>query len=190
MKVRLLTVGCALLALSVVACGDSGNDTSDGGTAAATESTAQADAPPTSTAEEESGSSSGGSDVGPNSARVVIDGQTYLFALDEGGSCNPDFFGGFRAILTRVDESGAPVPMAELPGGTQGITISLGPEGGGEASILANLDTGWQAGLDPETEATVESYSIDGNRAEGTATLAGGEGTDTVSASFEVQCSG
>lgn len=165
----------------LVACGGSDDlgpgDDGDGG-ATETEST------PTSTAEADAPST----DVSVGT--LVLDGETYHFSVDEAPRCNPDYISGlgFRASLVRVDKNGTPIAV---PGNSSGLTQSLlvtlaREEGGGEGSVLAQLDVGWQSGLD--MTAPLEEFTMDGNHAEGRGTFVSSDSDGPVAGSFEVTC--
>jgi len=172
-----------VLTVFAASCGGSSDDggDGDGGTVAGTTGTATEAA---TEAPGDQGSSAAAVDV--NTATVVIGDDTYLFALDEGGSCNPSaaFGTAFRAILTRVDGDGNQVAAAGGQG-TQGIDIVLSLADDGGASIGANLDMGWTSGLSGDT--AVDDYTIDGSHASGTASFISENG-DLADGTFEVLC--
>jgi hypothetical protein len=118
---------------------------------------------------------------------LVLDGETYFFALDGGGTCNPSalFGSAFRAILDRVDEDRNQIARVGGPG-SQGIDIALGLGEDAGASILASLDIAWSSGFEPGT--SVESYHVDGRRASGSAMFVSENGEGPVSGTFEVMC--
>jgi hypothetical protein len=124
-----------------------------------------------------------------SSGTITVAGVTYLFAVvDDGGTCDPNFFGGFRAILTHVDEEGNLIEMPDLPGFTEGIDVSLRGQGSTEGVILGNFGGAeWYAGDDGYEESRLVSVVIDGARAEGTATFVNGDG-EVADGSFEVTC--
>lgn len=176
--------------LACAACGGGDAGEAPGTTAAAgeaatsTEPSAESTPPETTTPETTAATESQRQDPERSGAVITVGGETFTYAVvDDGGSCNPDFFGGFRAILTRIDENGDPVPNEEAGEGfTEGVTISV-------TEALEGVIGGprWTAGQDGNETTSIDSVEIDGNRASGAATFA--VGTDeTAEGSFEVVC--
>lgn len=161
-----------------------------------------------------SGGDSGGAAVsGLGVGSVTINGETYQFG-DSGFpalQCNPDLFGVFFAVLAMVDDQGNEVADG---GGLELVLLHPGsdPEELGqtnEARVrIGSLEEEWIADeediaereLDPGT-SQVDSYTIDGDRASGTATFyeeetywaSVGDSSKTVSVTegtFEVTCAG
>jgi hypothetical protein len=177
-------------ALAVAACG--------GETSSASEP-----APPSTGVADAASGSSGGTTRGttgnvaagagaesPNSSTgaVSIGDTTYLFIVEDGGTCDPDFYGTFRAFLTLVDESGQPVEYEQNPGFKQGMVISVNAQG--EGLMGGELDgVLWSAG-NPDDGSTIDSVDIDGNRASGTATFVRPDSGEAVAGNFEVNCAG
>lgn len=192
--VRFLSVA----ALLVGACGggdsSAGPDsTTSGGDGTTTEATTAETAPEGTTPDESTEPSEVSNDSGFERAETMavltLGGDTYTFAIvDDGGSCNPDLFGIYRALLTRIDENGEPVEMPDLEGFTEGIDIVLANQGEAQTVIFGNFGgMAWSAGEDGNEESSIDSSSVDGPRAEGTATFINESG-ETVEGSFEVMC--
>lgn len=133
-------------------------------------------------------------DLGANSATITLDGTTYLFQLDEGGTCDPNWVGtgGMRAILTMVDENGDPVAFEQDSTITQGVDMFLVMPGEGvpASTILVGLEPAWWANPDSVAGSGVDSLSLDGGHAEGTATFMTEAGDGPAQGSFEVNCAG
>lgn len=134
-------------------------------------------------------------------ATVVVGDEVFHFAqvnetgqFDENGVCDPAFLGvQFKAILLRIDDQGASVPM-ENTGDLvmyQGATFAF-TDVGPEEWIVAIPDM-WQAAI-PFGGGSVDSVTIDGNTAKGTATFVNlaedGPGENATEGSFEVVCVG
>jgi len=186
-------------ALALAACGGSEEGTS---------STAEPGAPEASTtvasgddSQEQvettapGGDSDGGDarEVDVSEATIVLGGDTYLYRQDENGTCDPDFAGSFlRAFLTRVDENGDPMEMPGMEGFTQGATFALALEGFGEAedqtAISISGETEWFASPLTHEGSRVDSVTIEGNYAHGTATFLSNDGDGPVSGTYEVIC--
>lgn len=128
-----------------------------------------------------------------STATVSVGDATYAFAvLDEGGRCDPDYLGGTRASMTRVDESRNPVASSE-PGGTDGITMVVAPESVGEnlGLIAFHADgVNWSAGGDGNEDSSIDSVIKDGNHVEGTATFVSDGAAGPIQGTFEVTCVG
>ena len=196
---RLPLVLCALLLLLFAACGGSDDDDDNGvdvPTASAEANGGDGDADEPTAAPEANGGDDGGEDplsagdLEENTAVVTVDGETYNFALSENGDCDADFFGNFRAFLRRVDSNGEFVQTAD--GFFEGMTISLSSEmdGGPESGLLAlTMEPEWVADPNTREGSGLGDYSIDGNVASGTATLANPDG-ETAEATFVVRCEG
>ena len=185
--------------LALAACGGS-----EGGAS----STAGPDAPEVSTtvapgseAEEPAettapaGDSDGGDvrEVDVSEATIVLGDETYLYTQEENGTCDPDFAGSFfRAFLTRVDENGDPMELPGMEGFTQGATFALALDGFGEAedqtAISISGETEWFASPLTNEGSRVDSLTIDGNYAHGTATFVTNDGDGPVSGTFEIIC--
>jgi hypothetical protein len=186
-----------LIALAVVlsACGaGSAGDEVDQTTNTSAVDSVQAGSTATSETTEDTGTVDEDSSDQPtapsrSSGTITVAGVTYLFAVvDDGGTCDPNFFGGFRAILTHVDEDGGPIEMPDQPGFTEGIDVSLRGQDSTEGVILGSFGgVDWYAGDDGYEESRLVSVVIDGTRAEGTATFVTGDG-EVVDGSFEVTC--
>jgi hypothetical protein len=204
------------VALLVAACGDSGGDE---GATDPQDMTTTADASATT---QPSGSDDGGStDQGGSTddstngdahrASATIDGVTYTFGDTDfpAQQCSPDFFGVFFAVLYMVDDQGNP----NIEGGN--INLALLHEDADPAELdqwpevnvsIQDPDLEWIAaergseGISIEPGISqVDSYTIDGNTASGTASfyernsywaVAGGQAEELVTATgtFEVTC--
>ena len=226
---RWIAVVAALL-LVVSACGGSdeaavagrcelggGSTTTDGGIPAA----GGGDQPGDDSASEDTPSDDGasGDDQGAASvsgigqASVTINGETYYFGETSFPAlqCKPNLFGVFFVVLQMVDEQGN-----EIPGGG-GLQLVLLQEGSdpeeldqrNEARVtIEALDQEWIADEEDIAERSLEagtsqvdSYTIDGSRATGTATFyeensywaSVGDAAnvvEVVEGSFEVTCAG
>lgn len=192
-------IALIFVAMITAACGgDATTETTDGEpVGAATSTTAPAasneDSPattsvPTSTTATEGDDSGDTRDFFTESGAIVTIGdETYEFRLTETGTCDPDYFGTFRAILTRVDDTGAPMENPELPGFTQGIEISVTT--GGEGLVGGNLDgVAWTAFREQDEDSGIDSVQIEDDRASGTATFVSEDGDGPVEGTFEVAC--
>ncbi|HKJ55253.1 MAG TPA: hypothetical protein VJ978_04640 [Nitriliruptoraceae bacterium] len=115
--------------------------------------------------------------------------ETYTYVDDGGGTCDPDVFGGARAFLTRIDDSGEPIGYGD--GLTEGVTISVSADGQGVIAGSGGDDpdrpvfTAGQEG-DP---SSIDSVDISDRGASGTATFL--LATDElVPGTFEFVCAG
>ncbi len=183
---RPATVAMFVLVVLLTACGGAG----DGGpvttSSAAPTETSPPDAGVDPTTETTVGDDAAMS--GENEAVVTVGDQSYAFAVvDDGGSCNPDFFGNYRAILTRVDDAGEPIEMEGETGITEGITISLAHDGSA-AFVMGNFGgMVWTAGDADDVDSAIDSFSLDGGSAEGVLTFVNEDG-EAVEGTFEVVC--
>lgn len=189
---------CALSLLLFAACGGSDDDDNDSGvdvpTTAPEANGGDGDAEEPTTAPEANDGDDGGEDasspgdVEDNTGVVTIGGETYNYTLSETGTCDADFFGTFRAFLRRVDSDGEFVRTAD--GFFEGMTISLNKEmdGGPESGILAlTMEPEWVADPTIREGTGLDSYTIDGNVASGTATFGTPDG-ETAEGTFAVWC--
>lgn len=184
-------------AMVLVACGGGGEDpVAETTPEAPAEDTGTPDeatnAPETDDDEEQAATST---ETDESYARVTIDGTTYEFGeYGPGTTCNPDFFGGFFAVLRTEDVTGV-------------FEIENAPDGAMTAGMNVNAD-GTELGLeaDPEQEefwpaveegsSFVESFTKEGNRAVGTISFIDTEVAfdaslfplDPILAEFEVVC--
>lgn len=201
-RVARLPVLALGILMVVSACGSS-DESGDGTEATATTgsaTTAQGGsvttATPTTAAPATTQPAGEGDASGVSTATVSIAGETYRF--QETGfiteTCDTNFFGGAQVILIMVDENGEPIVVDSQ---TSTLSIVLIPEDVDDTPATVNLgtmdaDRDWIA--DPESlvvEGTqVDSWSIDGNRIEGTATFASTAGEGPTQGTFEVTCAG
>ena len=131
--------------------------------------------------------------VDVSEATIIVGDETFLYRQGENGTCDPDFAGSFiRAFLTRVDENGEPMEVPGMEGFTQGATFALAIEGFGEAedptAITISSETEWFASPLTHEGSRVDSLTIDGNYAHGTATFVSSNGDGPVSGTFEIIC--
>lgn len=203
-----VSIAMAASALIIAGCGGS-----DDGSVASSETTVQKSA--TTTASEVTSSTTPTTigepteDTTPDSsnsdhpradvshATVTVGDEVFTFAqvdengqLDENGDCDPNYLGvQFRAILSRIDDQGATVPMegmgdlALTQGGTFGFTAA-GPQEG-IVAILGSWQANTAAGL-----GSVDSVTLDGNTARGTATFVDESGANPIEGTFELTCVG
>lgn len=186
----------AITAMVLAACGGGGEDPA----AEATEAT-QASPTETTGAPEVDDSDTepaGITETDDSYALVTIDGTTYEFGENgPAATCSPDFFGGFFAVLYTEDLSG-------------GFEVELWNDGvADDRSTTARMnveDDGTTLDLEADPDGTwpavedgtsfVESFSYEGNRAEGTASFIDTEVAynadllplDPILADFEVVC--
>lgn len=214
-------MGLVVIALALVAtaCGgssDTAQDTSttqaqngqsdeqaSGSTTSAPKSDSGQSAETTSTTEGETERGSGSSDTDhPRAdvphATVTVGDEVFFFAqvdengnFDDNGDCDPEFFGvQFRAILRRVDEQGENVLMEDTGDlvGYQVVTFGFTDVGPDEWIIA--MSGSWQA-WSATGNGIVDSVTIDGNKASGTATFVDTEGPgQPTQGTFEVVCVG
>ncbi len=191
---------CALSLLLFAACGGSDDDDNDSGVDVPTTAPeANGDNGGNGDMEEPTAATDGNGsdgdaqsagDLEDNSGVVTIGGETYNYTLSETGTCDADFFGTFRAFLRRVDSDGEFVRTAD--GFFEGMTISLNKEmdGGPESGILAlTMEPEWVADPTIRDGTGLDSYTIDGNVASGTATFGTPDG-ETAEGTFAVRCEG
>jgi hypothetical protein len=220
----------AALLLAVSACGGSDEAASQDDASSGGGSTTTIAATPAAGGGDQAGddSSSGGtpSDDGASGddqgaaavsgigrGSVTINGETYYFGETSFPAlqCNPNLFGVFFVVLQMVDEQGN-----EIPGGG-GLQLVLLQEGSdpeeldqrNEARVaIEALDQEWIADEEDIAERSLEagtsqvdSYTIDGSRATGTATFyeensywaSVGDASNAVNVTegtFEVTCAG
>jgi hypothetical protein len=182
------------LALMLPACGEPAGDSepfeSTDATTAPSEKSGEDETPTdTSTTQVETtetptATDTRGSVAGETMATLTLDGTTYEFREFENGSCNPDLFGGFSAILGRIGPDGERL-TDETHGVGQGMSVQIGPgmadDGGDTGSVGALLDIAWNAD-------DIDTFTIEGNRATGTATFMSETGEGPVPGVFEVIC--
>jgi hypothetical protein len=126
-----------------------------------------------------------------NTATVTIDGQRYEFAAEGVATrCNPDFFGTFWVIARTADGSGT-LEMLLVPEGNQ----TAGETSRVKVVVEDIAGRDWRADEDggegtPEGLSRVESFSIDGGKATGTALFVDVEMGDgaTAEGTFEATC--
>lgn len=176
-----------VLLLLLTSCGGEAAEV-DGGGPESTDS----DATQTAVSEPEQPATtdkSGSAYLDTNSAMVVLAGETYRFARVEGGTCDPDFFGVYRAFLARVDDRGQPIENKNAPGFPEGITISLSLTDQNDYAAGGEFGgTVWVAGRGGNLESDTGSYSVNGASAHGTLSFVNSDG-EVVEATFEVLCS-
>lgn len=125
--------------------------------------------------------------AGSSRATVTVGDESYEFAVvDDEGSCA--VAGGFSATFYLVDGQGQPVAGEDeaIAGILPEARMSLSSEelGGAPGSVIVlSAGEGWVA-----EAGGVESLTIDGNHAEGTATFTSMESGELVSGTFEATC--
>ncbi len=190
---RSLVIGA--MSLLAAACGGGGSDTQSGETTSPTVA-GSTDAPveTTTTAATPGEPASAGESV----AIVTIDGTEYEFGMaGPAATCNPDFFGGFFVVLYTPDLSG--VFQFELwnEGAGEGRSNKAGMSievDGTEMDLEADPEGQWPAVADGTS--FVDSFSYEGNQAEGTISFIDTEVAyngdlfplDPVIADFTVTC--
>ena len=142
-----------------------------------------------------------------NTGSVTIDDTTWEFDATPGAlkRCDPDFFGAFWVIGESPDGDGVTIllpptddPNFEDPPSVRVKVNDGGPDFTADPSIL---ETGDYDTVISEGDSQVDSYTVDGNTASGTATFVdeqaifaalGGAADDPepVRGSFEVTCAG
>ncbi len=197
-QLRRITLIVAVVVV-LAACGGS-----DGSDSPAAPSSSNPDGGATTTQQQGSDTTAGSpsatdaSPSGASFARVTVEGTTYEFEKSgPAATCNPDFFGGFFAVLYTEDLG-------------QTFQIELWSSGSGEgrestSSMNITTPDGVEYDLDaipdkswPTVEAgtsRVETFSYEGNRATGTGYYINNEvafGTDgpyePIIGEFEVVC--
>jgi hypothetical protein len=179
-----LVLVCTLV---VAACGGDGGTPDDTATTTTAGSTSQTTQPTSGTPSTDAPGPAG--DV--NTAAVTIDGQRYEFAAEGVATrCNPDFFGTFWVIARTADGAGT-LEMLLVPEGNQ----TAGETSKVKVMIEELAGRDWRADEDggegtPEGVSRVESFSIDGGKATGTALFVDVEMGDgaTAEGTFEATC--
>jgi len=140
-----------------------------------------------------------------NVATVTIGDKTYEADVDPEEllqRCDPDFFGGFWALGGGVE---IVLPPADDPDFTDSPRIAVKDEASGlewiadpSASSLGSLSGDDYDFKIPEGDSQVDSFTVDGNTATGTATFieqeayyqwtGGGDQPEPVQGTFEVTC--
>jgi len=210
------TVLLAVVAVVAASCGSSGGEPDAATTTLVETETPEAGLATTTiiAASDTQASDSGSGEPDPVSglgvATVTIEGETYHFG-DAGVAiqCTPDFFGVMMVALQLVDENG---DKAAEGGGFGGALLHEGTDPAVVGQLnsigfsLKALDEEWVAneedieslGLDPGS-SQVDSVTVDGNTASGTATVyernsyyaVQGGTADSVTvaqAAFEITC--
>lgn len=191
--------------LALAACGGSEEGTSstagpDAPEVSTTDASGSGDGSqePTDTTAPASSSDAGGArEVDVDEATIIVGGETFLFS--EGSRCDPDRGGiVFEADLRRVDENGDPIGIPGMEDATNSAYFVFDHEGSGGAEDLTNIyfygdidssgDTEWWASHLSHEGSGVDSVTIEGNYAHGTATFVSSEGDGPVSGTFEVIC--
>ena len=142
-----------------------------------------------------------------NTGSVTIDDTTWEFDATPGAlkRCDPDFFGAFWVIGESPDGDGVTIllPPPDDPNFEDPPSVRVGVNDGGPdfTADPSILDTGNYDTVISEGDSQVDSYTVDGNTASGTATFVdeqeifaalGGAADDPepVRGSFEVTCAG
>lgn len=137
-------------------------------------------------------------DTDESYARVTIDGTTYEFGENgPAATCNPDFFGGFSAVLYTEDSTGYFQVELWEEGTGEGRPVSGIMEtqiDGTNVDLVADPEGTWPAV--EEGSSFIEPFSYEGNRAEGSISFIDTEVAynadlfplDPVIAEFEVVC--
>lgn len=180
---RRTLLAVAIVALVLAGCGsDDGDSTAatedDATTTAATVTEPSDDqATETSQADSDAGASSGGETHGT----VTLDGETHEFEFFDLGLCDTDYGGSgiFYAFLTNTDGSGETVTLTLVPEGDPNLESTL---------ALISPAASWVGNPMLNPDSRVDSFDIDGNHAEGTATLFNEAGEGPVAATFDVTC--
>ena len=221
---RILVLGVSVVLAA--SCGGGDDDSADAATdersadtTAQTASSGDSESDPESESESTTtpttaaAPASGDAVSGIGSASVTIEGATYYFGETSAPApqCKPDLFGVYLVNLPMVDEGGNEIPsggrlsLVLLRDGVDPDEVDQLPEA---ALTIAELDEEWIAneealemlGLEVGT-SQIDSYTIDGNTASGTATLyeqnsyyafLGGsaDSVSTTQGTFEVTCRG
>ena len=156
---------------------------------------------PTETSAPAGDSESGGAPaVDGDQGTITVGGETFLFG-EGNGICTPDWQGQgmwFRADLGRVDEDGDPIEVPGMPDSINPAYFVFDHEGSRDAEDQTGIyffgvvgssgDTEWGASHLAENGSGVDSVTLDGNRAHGTATFVSSDGDGPVSGTFEVIC--
>lgn len=191
MRSRLLAL--VVLVIAAVACGDDATPTTDGPGATPTTAggTPGTDAPP--------------ADGGTNLAVVEIGDHRYEVNVtpDAIQRCSPDFFGAFWVIGFTAEDMSSTLEMMLTPENRNelGMDEPYIRVDDPETGIDWRADPNYFADTDlPEGMSQVDSFTVDGNRATGTATFidadaannalfGNGEMPEPVTGTFEVVCS-
>lgn len=217
----------AVLSVVLAACGGSGDagdaedvtttaaGPSDGGDEETPATTAAADEPGDASGDEDGDEPADGGSAstpvdGLGTATVTIDGEAYVFG-DAGiaSQCMPDSFGVFMVALYLVGDDGAPdlgagsLSLFLLQEGSDPEELDQRPEaivtlGGTSQSWVASERKAEEFELEPGI-SQIDSYTIDGNTATGTATFfeensyfafagGGADEIQTATGTFEVTC--
>jgi hypothetical protein len=192
--------------LALAACGGAEEGTaSTAGPGASEESTTVASddgsGEPAETTAPASNSYAGGTpEVNVDEATIVVGGETFWFTQGPSDICTPDWQGQgmwFRADLRRVDENGDPIEVPGMEGINPAYFVfdhegSGGPEDQTGIYFFGGVDSSgdaeWGASHLSENGSDVDSVTLDGNRAYGTATFVSSDGDGPVSGTFEVIC--
>lgn len=205
-----------VLAVVVAACGGSsgtattgagsGIGTSGGDVVAVTTTAPQpVDSETAPTAGEDD--TRGQSDGTVNTGTVTIGDTTWEFDATPGTlkQCDPDFFGAFWVIGESPDGDGVTIllPPSDDPNFEDPPSVRVGVNDGGPdfTADPSILETGNYDTVISEGDSQVDSFTVDGNTASGTATFVdeqaifaalGGAADDPepVRGSFEVTCAG
>ncbi len=118
---------------------------------------------------------------GQSRGTVTFDGETSEYEDFDGAICNTDYLGTgvFNTRLTNTD------------GSRETMTLTLYPDGDpAQQSTLAllSVEVTWLAIPTQFEGSGIDTFDIDGNHAEGTATLIASTGEGPVSATFDVTC--
>lgn len=187
--------------LALAACGGSEDGTASTAQPGGTSSSAQPGATEVSTTVASGSNAGGAREVDDDEATIIVGGKTFLFGEGPSDICDPDWQGQgmwFRADLRRVDENGDPIEIPGREGSTNTAIFVFDHEGSGGAEDLTNIyffgdidssgDTEWWASHLSHEGSGVDSVTLEGNRAHGTATFVSSEGDGPVSGTFEVTC--
>lgn len=170
-----------IVGVVLAGCGSDDTDTTsaaadDVGTTAASE---PADDSATETTQSDGGEETSGS--GQSRGTVTFGGETRAYVDLGNGVCTTDYHGTgvFHSRLISNDDSVETMTLALYPDGDPEELSSL---------VLISLEDSWLGNGELMEGSAVDSFDIDGNHAEGTATLISTSGEGTVSATFEPTC--
>lgn len=174
-----------IVGIVLARCGSDDTESTPPTEAAATTTAASVTEPSGEQATEttQSDSDAGTSSGGETSATVVVDGETHQFEFFDLGLCDTDYGGSgvFYAFLQNSNDSSETLTLTLVTNDDLGIESTL---------ALLSPAASW-IGNSTEVEGSgVDTFDIDGNHAEGTATIFSDSGEGPVSATFEVTCAG
>lgn len=167
----IVVVAVGLLAAACGGSSDDGDASDTGASVATTAASAVTDTTETPGSTDAPQSDEQTSEAGESAATVTIDGVAYEFGANgPAATCEPDFFGGFFAVLVSTDLTANFSVELWNEGAGDGEQVSNATmlvEADGEIlDLAANPESSWPAA--EAGSSYIDTFTYEGNRANGT----------------------